>query len=192
MSLFFSEVQYADTHITDVKALYEEAFPFDERRDFSDFLEILKNDSHFKLCIGTDCETNGFLGFISYWDFESFVYIEHFAVLSKERNQGIGRQMLKWFFGHIGSNRNIVLEVEPPVDSLTERRVNFYQSLGFSIWNSYLYIQPPYSPGRSSMELRLMTKGNLSEDELDGYARTIHSAVYGQELETVCASPQDG
>ena len=63
--------------------LYEEAFPIEERRDTSEWLLQNEQNPLFNiLCIKQD---QTFQGILSYWTFESFHYIEHFAISPQQR-----------------------------------------------------------------------------------------------------------
>lgn len=66
------------------KALYEEAFPVLERRDDLEQARIMKNPAyHFDFITDED----GFVGIMLYWETDSFVYLEHFAILPELRSK---------------------------------------------------------------------------------------------------------
>ena len=96
-------------------------------------------------------------GFLAVWEFESFTYIEHFAVDPVLRNSGTGSAMLQELVRKY--QKQICLEVELPEDELTRRRIGFYERNGF-VFNEYPYIQPPISKGKSPVPLRIMTYGS--------------------------------
>ena len=74
-----------------------------------------------------------------------------------------------------------VLEVEKPDDELSQRRIRFYQRLGF-VLSPRPYTQPPYSPDRHPLELRLMSYGEIDLDQtFDLVVTRIHNRVYGVE-----------
>lgn len=67
------------------KALYEEAFPVLERRDDLEQARIMQNPAyHFDFITDED----GFVGIMLYWETDSFVYLEHFAILPELRCKG--------------------------------------------------------------------------------------------------------
>lgn len=175
--IFSTEISHSNVHINKIKSLYESAFPCDERRDFKVFLRLLKEDSRFTIRAGIEQESDKLIYFISYWNFGEFCYCEHFAVIPSMRGQGIGHIALHDFFNNVSDR--LILEVEPPIDELTHRRVAFYESLGMKIWKDYSYIQPPYAPELNSLELKLMTKGYFSLTEIDNAVVIIHKIVYG-------------
>ena len=56
-------------------ALYESAFPVEERRDEKEQARVLKKaDYHFDLIMDGDT----FVGVMLYWETDDFVFLEHF------------------------------------------------------------------------------------------------------------------
>ena len=102
------------------------------------------------------CDDAGhYAGFISYWQFDTFAYIEHFAVNPAARGGGIGACALREFKAMSGLP--VVLEVERPgSNDMADRRIAFYRRNGFHTIDSYDYIQPPYAPGLPEVPLLLM------------------------------------
>ena len=62
------------------------------------------------------------------------------------------------------------------------RRIAFYQRLDFTLWDEVLYIQPPYSPELESLELKLMSFGeiDLMEKSVE-VIKTLYKYVYNVE-----------
>ena len=115
-------------------------------------------------------------GFLAVWEFESFTYIEHFAVDPVLRNSGTGSAMLQELVRKY--QKQICLEVELPEDELTRRRIGFYERNGF-VFNEYPYIQPPISKGKSPVPLRIMTYGSaITQDTFEEMKRVLYQRVY--------------
>ena len=115
-------------------------------------------------------------GFLAVWEFESFIYIEHFAVDPALRNSGTGSAMLQELVKQY--QKPICLEVELPEDELTRRRIGFYERNGF-VFNEYPYIQPPISKGKSPVPLRIMTYGSaITQDTFEEMKRVLYQRVY--------------
>ena len=115
-------------------------------------------------------------GFLAVWEFESFIYIEHFAVDPALRNSGTGSAMLQELVKQY--QKPICLEVELPEDELTRRRIGFYERNGF-VFNEYPYIQPPISKGKSPVPLRIMTYGSaITQDTFEEMKRMLYQRVY--------------
>lgn len=115
-------------------------------------------------------------GFLAVWEFEFFIYIEHFAVDPALRNSGTGSAMLKELVKQY--QKLICLEVELPEDELTRRRIGFYERNGF-VFNEYPYIQPPISKGKSPVPLRIMTYGEaITRETFEAMKNVLYRSVY--------------
>ena len=71
-----------------IERIYTESFPLDERRDFSEVIRLLEENDNFFIVLLSD--ENKAVGFISYWEWNDFSYVEHFAVDSSCRGSGYG------------------------------------------------------------------------------------------------------
>lgn len=114
--------------------------------------------------VRVDEEDGHIRGFISFWRINDFVYVEHLAVAPQQRGKGVGRDMMLRMLR--STRRPCVLEVEPPVDSLTRRRIRFYESLGLTPRPKINYTQPPYASGGKSVPLLIMASPSLSDEKL--------------------------
>ncbi|MGM9800858.1 MAG: GNAT family N-acetyltransferase [Candidatus Limisoma sp.] len=171
------EISVKNIIIDNIRNLYESAFPRDERRDFEDFKSLLAAPkSHFS--VYAFFEDDVFAGFASCWRWDGFCYLEHFAVEERMRNGGRGARYLSELVRRM--SLPMIIEVEPPEDDLSRRRIGFYERNGFRLAEGIDYVQPPYSPDRKSMRLMLMTYGDicLTGDEDDRILR-IKADVYG-------------
>lgn len=148
--------------------LYNSSFPEDERRLYEspeDIANFVKKKGGKFSGIAAE-ERNGdpgtdyrFIGFLSYWTFKGFIYIEHFAVDPELRGKRIGTEMLDYLFSTIGEN--VLIEVERPETEEARRRIAFYERNGFRLHDDIHYVQPPYSPGQNGLEMMLMTHGDV-------------------------------
>ena len=131
-------------------SLYESAFPGEERRDSSEQARVLnKNAYHFDLIF----EGDSFIGVMLYWETDAFVFLEHFVTLPEVRGNGYGAKALDLLKA---KNKTILLEIEPPVDQITERRFGFYKRNGF-VMNDFYHIQAKYHIGDEDFELKVMS-----------------------------------
>lgn len=157
--------------------LLEQAFPPEERRSAAEQKGVVDTNAHFHPCALV--ENGGFIGLLTYWRGPGFAYIEHFATDPAVRGRGLGKEALLFFLARVGCP--VVLEVEPPVDELRERRIGFYERNGFKLWKDSSYVQPPYQKGMPAIELLLMAHGLLDERaDFDCLRSWIHKEVYGQ------------
>ena len=117
--------------------------------------------------------------FFAAWEFETFIYVEHFAVNPVLRNGGVGSKMLKALTED--AEKMIILEVEPPTEEIAVRRVRFYERNGF-FFNDYPYIQPSMGEGRKETPLFLMsTERKIDEEEYRMIRNTLYTKVYGKK-----------
>lgn len=156
----FKNLEVAD--YPDFLKLYDASFPVNERR-------IYKNAEHVASFVKEKggkfhafCVKDGdlFLGFLSYWVFKDYVYIEHFAVQPEHRGKNIGRKMLSHLFDIAGDK--VLLEVEKPETEEAKRRISFYEKEGFKLREDINYVQPPYSAEQTGVEMMLMTHGDVN------------------------------
>lgn len=160
-----------------IELLYTGSFPPAERRKFTSVKQLLaKNDVPFKMIAAT--EGDELLGFLSYWEFKDFKYIEHFAVEARMRGNGIGSGILEYFIKN-NEDSPIVLEVELPDTSYdARRRVDFYMRHSFIIWKRLNYIQPPYEAGGDSVEMKLMSLKMNDQVKVAEMGEIIKREVY--------------
>ena len=167
--IWFEELQ-TRKKLSRIFSAYESTFPADERRDEVQFLALLENPDSFIFSVKND-EIH--VGYVILWKLEDCHYLEHFEVFEEFRNLKLGSQILAELKEKFG---NIVLESEPKdLDEMAERRINFYLRNGFSIISED-YIQPSYGPGKSSMNLFLLS--NFSVEEQLKIEKELHAKVY--------------
>jgi len=169
----YNKISKKSSHIAFFHRLYIDNFPDFERRDWANELELLENEPRFHVTLAT-CDEQP-VGFITYWAFDSFSYIEHLAVDHSQRGKGYGSGLVR----QVASlGRPLLLEVEPPIDDETRRRIAFYQHLGLALQDDIRYVQPPYSPGKPHVPLCLMTSSGMSRESINAAVITLRGEVY--------------
>ena len=93
------------------------------------------------------------IGIVSFWNFNDFYYIEHFAISPDYRNGGYGKKVLEYLNQQISAP--IVLEVELPETEMSKRRINFYKRIGYKLIQEEYY-QPPYRKQDNKLPMFLM------------------------------------
>lgn len=157
-----------------VEDLLVQSFPDNEYRPLKQLREYTDHKQQFYNNVIIDNEIP--VGVITYWDFETFFYVEHFAVSPKLRNGGYGQKTLELLCRYL--NGPIILEVEIPDHEMARRRIAFYQRQGFALWN-HPYQQPPYKPGDNYLPMLLMAYGNLQSDrDFERIQACIYREVY--------------
>jgi len=66
--------------------LYKVSFPLFEQRSEQQQMQAFRNDKYRLLAF---TENEAFVGFISYWEFDTYLYVEHLAIDTEVRAQGI-------------------------------------------------------------------------------------------------------
>jgi len=163
-------------NFAEVYDIMENSFPKDERRSY-EAQEALFEKKEYS--IYGEWTGDKLLGFIAVWEFEEFVYIEHFAVDEAHRNGGRGRTMLIELLQMTG--KSAVLEVEPPETEDAERRIGFYERNGF-VLNDHHYVQLSLGEDREPVELKIMSYPRAIDREVfDKVKDTIYRSVFGVE-----------
>lgn len=148
--------------------LYNSEFPIDERRIYEDEKHldnfIKMKGGKFNAFAAKDGDL--FLAFLSYWTFEGYTYIEHFAVSPEVRGKNIGRLMLNHLFKEVSPN--VLIEVRKPETPEDERRIEFYEKNNFRIRKEFNYTQPSYGgKDQQPLPMLLMTHGDVNLHNID-------------------------
>ncbi|MCK9413846.1 MAG: GNAT family N-acetyltransferase [Prolixibacteraceae bacterium] len=160
MDLQFERIQSGSHwHLQDLLDLYVESFPNEERRTTSELLRMLNvQEMYFTAVLVEEVV----VGFVVYWKFGQFRYIEHLAIYPAHRRKGFGAGVLQ----HLQrEGKPLLLEVEIPQDVLSTQRVGFYNRAGFNALPVY-YHQPPYRKGESLVPMLLFSDRTDWDDEL--------------------------
>lgn len=154
------ERMFDKTHPLFEKALelYNVAFPSVERRPFSEQERVMRNADYNCDVI---LENGKFIGILFFWETADFVFLEHFAILPELRNFGYGAKALSLLKK---KEKTVLLEIEPPIDELTQRRFCFYKRNGFFI-NQYYHVQAKYYVGAEDYELKVLSYPSVLTNE---------------------------
>ena len=157
-----------ETNFPEIYRIMQASFSDDEYRPYDEQLALFEEPEYRIYYMPA--------GFLAVWEFESFIYIEHFAVDPALRNSGTGSAMLQELVKQY--QKPICLEVELPENELTRRRIGFYERNGF-VFNEYPYIQPPISKGKSPVPLRIMTYGEaITRETFEAMKNVLYRSVY--------------
>lgn len=166
MALVFEKMKMED--YPSFLNLYNSTFPSDQRRLYEDEKHL---DNFIKMKGGkfnafSVKDGDLFLGFLSYWIFEGYTYIEHFAVDPEHRGKNLGRLMLNHLFKEV--SENVLLEVEPDDSVESKSRIEFYEKNGFRVRKEINYTQPSYGgKGQIAVPMLLMTHGDVKLHNID-------------------------
>lgn len=136
--------------------IYEDSFPYAERRSTEELVSMLQDDRLHFIVFSGECWEDGPLGFFTFWDFgHGYLYGEHFAVTPACRGGGIGTRVLDYIKS---MEIPMILEIETPSDEdeTTLRRRLFYERNGF-ILNPHEHVQPAYHSDSEPVPMKVMT-----------------------------------
>lgn len=171
------KIKTTDLEYPFTEELLTTAFPPEEHRELPLQREYTDNNARFQNNIILDNEVP--IGCISYWDFDDFYYIEHFAISPDFRNGGYGKKVLEYINEHIA--HPIVLEVELPENEMSKRRIGFYERIGYELIKEE-YFQPPYRKQDSNLPMFLMIYDKHKQKrEIEHIKRTLYKYVYNVE-----------
>ncbi|MDO9492768.1 GNAT family N-acetyltransferase [Acetobacterium sp.] len=158
-----------------IYALMECSFPIEEVRPQENAKAQLR-DPHYTIWISRN-EADLILAFIAEWDLGSIIFLEHFAVEQTLRGGGIGSRMMAAYLSQAA--KPVVIEVEDVKTEISERRIGFYQRLGFHL-SEYGYDQPVMRGDISKkIPLKMMTYPDpLSAEGFEHFRQQVFSQIY--------------
>ena len=149
--------------------IMEESFPRDERRSREAQRKILDVSWYHLYGYRAHGEL---MAFLAVWEFDTFLFVEHFAVRKSCRNGGLGAVLLTQLTTQ--SRKPVILEVELPTGELEARRIAFYERNGF--------VQPAMGEDRHAIPLRIMSyPKRLLADEFETMRDVLYCHVYRQK-----------
>lgn len=137
-------------HLSFVSALFHDAFPLSERRDWAQLMEMLYTAKD--MCVQVVIDGEAAIGFVIFWDLAEWRFIEYLAVDPACRGMKYGEKIMNALM----PGRKILLEIEPPLAVDAQRRVKFYEKAGLSIL-PYYYRQPSYTDLTIYYDMKLMS-----------------------------------
>ncbi|HBG41230.1 MAG TPA: N-acetyltransferase [Porphyromonadaceae bacterium] len=147
----FLKIDQTDSDRWDqVWQLYEESFPLAERRKVDDHLRACNDPRFYPLSVWED---GRLIGILFYWEWDSYRYLEYLAVSPDLKGQGYGSQILHYLRD---SNHTIILEIDPLVNELSVRRLQFYEKSGFTL-TPYRFMHLPYRKDSEPQELLILS-----------------------------------
>ncbi len=168
--IFLREIE--EVNFSQIYKKLENAFPYEERRDFQDY-EIYFKNKHFKPFEIVD--STKAVGLVNLWLFESYIYIEHLLIDPELRSGGYGTkaiELVKKLY-----KKPIILEAEAPETEIQIKRIRFYEKSGFKI-NPYSYLQPSFHNGEP-VPLKLLSYPELlTQDQYDLFIKETRENVY--------------
>lgn len=161
----------ADDCFPDAWRIYDESFPRREKRGRKHLLQALTDPLFRPWAVLYE----GRVAAIAFcWRMPAALYLEHLAVDPELRNAKLGSRMLE----HLAAGGlPLVLEIEPPEDELTRRRLGFYLRNGFAP-SGHPYLHPSYCRPFEPHPLVLMSRPQpLTDDEAAAFEKFVRDTV---------------
>ena len=152
-------------------ALMKQSFIEDELRPYDEQKALFAEPIYHVFAKYSD-DHQDLKAFIALWNFDTFVFVDYFAVHPRYRNLGIGQEILAEV--RKMTPKDIFLEIEEPTDDMTYRRLKFYQRNQFELCQ-FAYHQPPIARGNAPVALSLMGSRKLEDEKEFSY---IKSQIY--------------
>lgn len=167
-------------YMQEIFELYSATFPKNQRRTESEFKALLADDDFFHC--NAVVMNQELVGFLNYWYFEDFIFVEHIAVEPPLRGHKLGEKIISLV--RKTTELPLVLEVEKAEDfEWGQRRIEFYQRIGFRIL-PFDYSQPPYQKGGEYIPLHLMSDCvDFATENFERIKQTIYKYVYKVHVE---------
>lgn len=157
----------------ELRVIYESTFPADERRDWKQFPDLLKNP---RFDLSLIFHQQKLVGFITQWNLIKLHFVEHFAIRETDRGKGFGTQVIQQII--CSKQTPVILEIEPPQSKAAIRRINFYERQNFKIFEGN-YFQPPYSSGKNKIEMCLLSyPEQINWEDSEDIINLIYKEVY--------------
>lgn len=154
--------------------VYMNSFPDYERRSIEAHIKALGDCLFYANEIYVDSKI---IGVLFYWKLSNYIFIEHFAIDESLRGKNYGSLVLQKL---IADNKDslIILEIEPPIDDISNKRLRFYEKLGFKM-NDYYYEHPSFRAINPHVhELKLMSYPRcITRDELTVFRENMKNRV---------------
>lgn len=147
----FLQIDAGDKNRWDeVWELYEESFPIEERRKVEDHLRACNDERFFPISVW---DGKQLVGLMFFWEWDKYRYLEHLAVNPNIRGNGYGTQLLNYLRN---SNHTIILEIDPLINELSVRRLQFYERSGYTL-TPYRFEHLPYRLDGIKQELLILS-----------------------------------
>ncbi len=162
-----------------VWSIYETAFPKNEQWREADYDRAFGDPLFEADAVTLD---GGVVGLLFHWQAGDWRYIEHLAVDAALRGRQLGTRILEAFFEHAGGR--VILEIDPPEDAVSIRRLHFYERSGFVANPAYRYIHPSYRRPFEPYPLLLLSRAHpLGCDDARRFAEFVRERILGRYSE---------
>ena len=158
-------------HYEEAMAIYEASFPPFEKRSEEDQLAAMEDPNFYATVVKDEDKV---VGILFYWLFDNTAYIEHLAIAERLRGQNYGTKILDTF---CPTQEKVLLEIDPPVDDVSIKRLGFYEGRKFRM-QPFKHIHPPFKKACGDYELKVMSYNReMSEEEFKAYQDFLFDTI---------------
>ncbi len=151
-------------HFSLVDNLYARAFPWHEQRDADAKRRALAHENY---ALDAWFDGDMFVGLSGCWTLDDYSYVEHLAIDDRLRAQGYGKRLLGQIMQR---NTRTLLEIDPLTTDIAQKRLRFYQSMGF-VANDFSHTHPTYHADIPDHELIVLSYPQALDER--GYQRLV-------------------
>jgi len=153
---------------------YSSSFPNYEKRLLSSHKKALEDSRFYANSV---YDNDDYIGFIFFWTIDSYIFIEHFAIEENFRNNSYGSKIIKKLIEDY-KEHTLLLEIDPPEDDISIRRLGFYNRLGFKN-NDIIHSIPSFQKKLGKYTLNLLSHGRLiTQDEYSLFYDSLMTSVF--------------
>ncbi|MBQ8351189.1 MAG: GNAT family N-acetyltransferase [Clostridia bacterium] len=163
---------YRESDMNDIKSLYEEAFPPEEKKPFSLILE--KNNAGSMEILALEGDDGAFLGLAILILHQDLALLDYLAIAPHRRGGGIGTQALALLRERYAGKR-FLLEIEDADEAGASNRADRIRRRAFYLRNGLC--EMPYRVLLFGVQMRILTDGSpISFDEYHAIFPAVFSA----------------
>lgn len=172
--IFTIKNQITDKDFEDFHSIMCLSFPEEERRSREGFLRLCRECEYYKII--SVFEDDVLIAFLTVWEFDSFIFGDHFAVHPDKRGYKLGSKLLNVFLESI--ELPFIIEVELPENEICKRRIEFYKRNGLCLCD-FDYILPPLQEGFDGVPMKIMSYPSpLSQSDFEPFKAQMYKEVY--------------
>lgn len=173
-----------DTYWNEAWNIYNNSFPLFEQRALENQIAALSDEDYYAMVVH---ENGNLIGILFYWHWDNYKYLEHLAINKELRGGGYGSKIVKEF---CDDSNIIILEIDPLVGEVEQRRLRFYEHLGFKL-QDIEHIRISYRSDCESHRLEILSYNkNITEKEYKPFINYINlrTMKYSQCYDAVLKS----
>lgn len=194
VSMSFTELLSLNSAHRAVRAIYEEAFPPQQRAPFDELIAGARKGDRFFVVVTGTADPVGFAALSQLKSIEC-VFVEYFAVARHRRGRGIGAGLWEEMLRTLEERHEplrLVLEVEDPDEpgiaaekvEVRRRRIRFWERCGARLLADHGYTMPDLGGGTEPLRLMwadptMPTAARPTGEELFQLIRALYVEGYG-------------